>query len=105
MPGRLNIEKGACGHRQVSGDHSGGMGHSIEDTQDRDRRREVTGVACCTPPLPNPQRGQDTQSKRVSGLGVLIWCVSVCIQDHRNPEARLCLLYLNAKAFGGVSVI
>lgn len=78
---------------------------TVEDTQDRDRRRGITGVVCCAPPLPNPQRGQDIQSKRVSGLGAFIWCVSVCVQDHRNPGARLCLLYLNTKAFGGVSVI
>ena len=29
------------------------------------------------------------KAKEVSGLGAFIRCVSVCLQDHRNPEARL----------------
>lgn len=73
-----------------SRDHSGGMGHSIEDTQDRDRRREITGVVCCANHPPQTHTGARAfKAKGVSGLGAFIWCVSVCLQDHRNPEARL----------------
>ena len=102
---RKIVEKGACGHRQVSGDHSGGMGHNTEDTQDRDRRREITGVVCCANHPPKPIQGPGhSKQKGCQGWEPLSGaCLSVSrIIGTQRPD---CLLYVNTKAFGGVSVI
>ena len=61
-----------------SRDHSGGMGHSIEDTQDRDRGgKSLVSCAAQTTP-PNPYRGQGIQSKRGVRAGSL-YLVRVCL--------------------------
>lgn len=88
-----------------SRDHSRGMGHSIEDTQDRDRRREITGVVCCANHPPKPIQGPGhSKQKGCQGWEPLSGaCLSVSrIIGTQRPDY---LLYVNTKAFGGVSVI
>lgn len=50
----------------------------------------------CTvqPPCQTHKGARAFKAKGVSGLGAFIRCVSFCLQDHRNAEARLCLLYV-----------
>ena len=88
-----------------SRDHSGGMGHSIEDTQDRDRggKSLVSCAVQTTPPKPIQGPGHSKQ-KGCQGWEPLSGaCLSVSrIIGTQRPDY---LLYVNTKAFGGVSVI
>lgn len=47
------------------------------------------------PPCQTHKGARAFKAKGVSGLGAFIRCVSFCLRDHGNPEARLCLLYVH----------